>query len=158
MLLGSSSQPLCSGVRGPSSPQRIPDSLYCSRGPAAPACHSHLLTGNWVFIRLPLRGRCNAYLTQLSRKMDPTLPTPLGYWDTAASGCRAERLPAKRKHRCPALKPGTPLYRAASWKYACHQHMQMGQLWQIEYIILWVFFDSGGMSGDDNMSFPMAGI
>lgn len=42
---------------------------FPNQRPLAPTCHSHLLTGNWVFIRLPARGRCSVYLTQLSGKM-----------------------------------------------------------------------------------------
>lgn len=40
---------------------------FPNQRPLVLTCHSHLLTGNWVFIRLPARGQCSVYLTQLSR-------------------------------------------------------------------------------------------
>ncbi len=62
----SSSPPLDSALRRPW--------VLCihtlpNQRPSATTCQSHLLTGNWVFIRSPARGRCSFYLTQLSGKM-----------------------------------------------------------------------------------------
>lgn len=60
--------PVRSGLRKPIQCHVV--STFLKSDQSAVTCHRHLLPGNWVFIRLPARGCCSVYLTQLSWKME----------------------------------------------------------------------------------------
>lgn len=47
-------------------------------GPLADACHGQPLTGNWVFIRLPVRERCSVFIWH-NYQEKLSLPPPLGH-------------------------------------------------------------------------------